>query len=299
MDNRLNKSNEKEFLKTYNENDYKRPSVTVDNLIFTIGGIESDNYRKLGNKELQVLLIQRKHEPFKDMWAICGGFLDVDKDKTLEETASRELSEETSIDDVYLEQLYTYGDKNRDPRTRVVSISYLALVPKEKINPKAGDDAKNAKWFSLSYKEVRKVKEENYIEKIIEITLKNEDLEIKEWIKDKYYIDGNIIKNEIEILSSNTENSLAFDHSKILYMALQRLKNKLEYTDIVFHLLPEYFTWAELQQVYEVILNKELSPANFRRKVKHMIIETNETTKGTGKGHAPAKLIKFNKYWNF
>lgn len=296
MDNRLEKTNEKEFLKTYNASDYERPSVTVDNLIFTVGEVESDNYRKLDEKELQLLLIQRKHEPFQDMWAICGGFVDVNTDMSMEYTASRELEEETSLTDVYLEQLYTFGDKDRDPRTRVISVSYLALVPKHRLSPKAGDDAKNTQWFSIKSKLLRTIKEENYVEKIVELTLKSGDIVLTETIKDKYFIEGNIIKNEIEV---ENPKFLAFDHAKVIYIALQRLKNKIEYTDVAFHLMPEYFTWAELQQVYEVILDKEFSPANFRRKVKHLVIETNKTTKGNGKGCAPAKLLKFNKFWRF
>ena len=116
---------------------YKRPSVTVDVVIFS-----------LHNANLRLLLIQRKGEPYQGMWAIPGGF--VHMDESLEEAARRELMEETAVSNVYMEQLYTFGDPNRDPRTRVITIAYIALVPYDAIQPQAGDDAADAAWFSLA-----------------------------------------------------------------------------------------------------------------------------------------------------
>lgn len=110
--------------------------VTVDVVIFTLHG-----------GTLQVLLIQRGVEPFKGMWAIPGGF--VHPDETLETAARRELVEETGVDDVYLEQLYTFGDPGRDPRGRVVTVAYFALVQHEKLSPKAGTDAAETGWYTL------------------------------------------------------------------------------------------------------------------------------------------------------
>jgi len=115
---------------------YDRPSVTVDIILFTIK-----------NGDLKVLLVKRDLEPFKDMWAIPGGF--VRMEESLEEAAKRELLEETNVKDVYLEQLYTFGNPKRDPRTRVITVSYFALVNSDKFKLKASTDVKDVKWFSI------------------------------------------------------------------------------------------------------------------------------------------------------
>ncbi len=116
--------------------EHPRPSVTVDLAIFTI----ADN-------DLKVLLIRRAQEPFKNKWALPGGF--VEMDESLEEAAARELKEEASVSDVYLEQLYTFGDPNRDPRGRVISVAYFALVDASRQNIRAADDAAEAQWHSV------------------------------------------------------------------------------------------------------------------------------------------------------
>jgi len=116
--------------------DYPRPSVTADVIIFT-----------LRNDDLQVLLIKRGHSPFEGMWAIPGGFVDITE--SLEEAALRELEEETGIRDVYLEQLYTFGEPDRDPRGRTITVAYFALVPAYAVQPHAGDDAAEARWWSV------------------------------------------------------------------------------------------------------------------------------------------------------
>ena len=116
--------------------DYARPSVTADVIIFT-----------LCNNDLQVLLVERKYSPFEGMWAIPGGFVDIDE--ALEEAALRELEEETGIRDVYLEQLSTFGEPDRDPRGRTITVAYFALVPAHAVQPHAGDDATEARWWSV------------------------------------------------------------------------------------------------------------------------------------------------------
>ena len=117
--------------------DYPRPSVTADVIIFT-----------LRSNVLQVLLIRRKYPPFEGMWAIPGGFVGISE--SLEEAALRELEEETGVRDVYLEQLYTFGDPGRDPRGRVITVAYLTLVPAAAISPQAGDDAAEACWWAVA-----------------------------------------------------------------------------------------------------------------------------------------------------
>lgn len=121
----------------YDPNKYDRPSVSVDVVTFT-----------LREQDLQVLLIRRKHPPFADYWAIPGGF--VRMDESLELAALRELEEETGVQDVYIEQLYTFGQPDRDPRTRVIAVAYFALVPETALSPlRAGDDAADARWWSM------------------------------------------------------------------------------------------------------------------------------------------------------
>jgi len=116
--------------------DYSQPSVTVDLVIFTIK-----------ENDLKVLLIKRNKEPFKGRWALPGGFVRINE--TLDEAAKRELKEETNVKDVYLEQLYTFGEPKRDPRGRVITVSYIALVNSDKLELKADTDVSDAQWFSM------------------------------------------------------------------------------------------------------------------------------------------------------
>lgn len=121
---------------TYDASQYERPSVTVDVVILT-----------MRRRRLEALLIRRKHWPFEGLWAIPGGF--VNPDESLEAAARRELAEETGVNDVYLEQLYTFGDPGRDPRTRVITVVYYALISAETLRVAAGDDAAEAAWFPV------------------------------------------------------------------------------------------------------------------------------------------------------
>lgn len=115
--------------------DYPRPALSVDIVVFT-----------LREQHLQVLFIQRGTEPFKGMWALPGGFVHIDE--PLESAALRELEEETGVKHAYLEQLYTYGDPHRDPRERVVSVAYFALIPAtSSMRTEGGSDAASAGWF--------------------------------------------------------------------------------------------------------------------------------------------------------
>jgi len=115
---------------------FPRPSVSVDLVIFTIA-----------DDDLKVLLIRRGAEPYRDCWALPGGFVEIDE--SLEDAAARELREEAGVTSVYLEQLYTFGDPGRDPRGRVISVSYFALVDAERQRIRAATDAIDARWFSV------------------------------------------------------------------------------------------------------------------------------------------------------
>jgi 8-oxo-dGTP diphosphatase len=117
--------------------EHPRPALSVDIVIFSL---------RAG--QLNALLVQRARDPFAGMWALPGGF--VGMDESLETAASRELEEETGLQEAYLEQLYTYGDPDRDPRGRVVTVAYFALIPSDAhIRPEGGDDAQKAQWFPV------------------------------------------------------------------------------------------------------------------------------------------------------
>ncbi len=199
--------------------------VTVDVVIFT-----------LRNDDLQALLVKRKVAPHAGRWAIPGGFVGLAE--PLERAARRELEEETGVRDVYLEQLYTFGEPKRDPRGRVITVAYFALIPAP-LAVQAGGDASDACWWSMAHLP-----------------------------------------------------ALAFDHARILDYALTRLRYKLEYTAVGFHLLPETFTLSELQKAYEIILGVELDKRNFRRKILEAKIIEETGAYRTGEGR-PAMLYRF------
>lgn len=206
--------------------------VAVDVVIFTI------NAESPVSAALEVLLVKRGIPPFRGSWAIPGGF--VLPDESLEDAALRELTEETGLRNVYLEQLYTFGNPGRDPRGRVVAVSYFALVAADQ-RPAAGSDAAEARFHPMS-----------------------------------------------------SLPQLAFDHDRILAYALERLRNKLEYTTVGFQLLPAKFTLSELQRVYEAILGRALDKRNFRRKLSLLGILTPLNEKRES-GRRPAQLYRFSQ----
>ena len=113
---------------------YPHPAVTVDIVIFTVR-----------DEQLKLLLIRRAGEPYQGKWALPGGFIHLDE--TLETSARRELEEETGVSGVYLEQLYTFGAPERDPRERVITVAYYALIPSDKLQLRAATAA-GGSWFS-------------------------------------------------------------------------------------------------------------------------------------------------------
>ncbi|WP_438447034.1 NUDIX hydrolase [Gorillibacterium sp. sgz5001074] len=282
---------EQEFMQSYDASMYERPSVTVDMLIFTVFDKQQDNYRKLPAKSLQLLLIKRGEHPYLGQWALPGGFVSVHE--SLDEAARRELKSETNIENLYMEQLFTWGDVGRDPRTRVVSSSYMALVDRTSLDVRAGDDAVDARWFEVRYQVTQEKKtmlEDGYeFERLIRITLGHEETVLTATVKVVTQCSGRSKKVSREIVESQ---GIAFDHAKIMEYAIERLRNKIEYTDVAFHLMPPLFTLSELQQVYEFILGRELLAAAFRRKIAPLVEETNEYTKDAG--HRPSKLYRMN-----
>lgn len=253
---------DKDFLSTYKASDYERPSVTVDILIFTI----QDN-------KLKLMLIKRKKPPFRNKWAIPGGFLNMDE--TTHQAALRELKEETNIKGGYLEQFDVFSEVKRDPRTRVISIGYIALLPYNQLieNMKAGDDAKEIDLFDIS--------------------LVKENCPIWSKLKPSLFLHNDI----------NNPYDLAFDHGEIIRKGIYYLQQKLLYGNdsfVFFHLLDKNgFTIFDLQKVHEAILNKSLDRGNFRKNFIDKCVKTGrviKTNEKSTKYQRPATLYKINDY---
>lgn len=205
---------------------YPHPAVTTDCVIFGFDGTQ-----------LNVLLVKRGGEPYAGWWAFPGGFLNITE--SAEVGALRELQEETQLTPAYVEQFHTYTDPDRDPRERVITIAYLALVNIQQV--KGADDAKEARWFPL---------------------------------------------DQIP--------HLAFDHGIILHDAMGCLRQRIHFHPIGHDLLPEQFTLKQLQNLYEVILDRRFDRRNFAKKMLNLGILTqlDETVWPTPKREA--KLYKFN-----
>lgn len=300
---------EEEFLAAYQPGDYVRPSVATDMVIFTITEQEEKNYRKLSEKNLSVLLIQRGVHPYLNHWALPGGF--IRPDETAAQAARRELQEETGLSQVYMEQLYTFTDPKRDPRTWVMSCSYMALIDCRKVKLQAGDDAANVQWFRTSYRLLNERKEYHHTEdgrgirEIIriqeyELLLSPDKTEHCSLSPDKPVLSAILQKTitkteEMENVEYHLleNNGLAFDHAKIIAHAIERLRGKVEYTGLALHLMPTEFTLTQLQQAYEVILGKSLLKPAFRRKISELVEETEHYTEK--EGHRPSRL--FRRKW--
>jgi len=204
------------------------PRVAVDAVLFSIA-----------EGALKALLVKIKKGPFAGRWAFPGGLVQVGE--SLDDAARRELYEKTGVQDLYLEQLYTFGDAQRDPTAHTVAVAYFALVPDPGRTLHSGDKYADIGWFP-----VRKLPQ------------------------------------------------LAYDHNAMAAYALQRLQAKLGYTNIVYSLLPREFTLAEIQEIYEVIVDRKLDRRNFRRKILALglLKPLPKTRRGA---HRPATLYTFTR----
>ncbi len=270
-------NSEKEFLENYDVTKFDRLSMTSDILLVSVSNQDSINYRKTSKKMISILLVKRKDFPFKEKWCLPGGFLNP-KNETLDECAKNVLKRETNLSNIYLEQLYTFDDIKRDPRTRVVSTSYVALVDKNKLTNKLN---KNASWFDIT--------EIEEIDNIVKVTLYNGKEIIKFSIK-KRLLEKTTDQYSFSVIENNC---IAFDHPKIILAGIERIRNKINYTDIVFNMMPEYFTLGELQDVYEVVLGEKILAPAFRRIIASKVERTDKML--TGKGHRPSVLFKYKE----
>ena len=249
--------------------------TSIDIVVISVSNEESDNQRKNSKKMMSILLEKRNKEPFKDRWGLPGGLLE--PNDTLVDSAKKVLKKASNISNIYIEQLYTFDNLERDPRGRVISTSYVALIDKNRLKEKINN---NVSWFNIINIEDK--------DNIVNIVLNNgkETLKfsirkkLREKTTDRY--EFYVHKNEC----------LAFDHPIIILSALERIKSKSNYTDIVFNMMPKYFTLGELQQVYEVILGKQLLKSVFRRVIASKVKKTNKMK--NDKAHRPSSLYTYN-----
>ena len=263
---------EETFLANYNIEEYDRPSVTTDIVAFKIRSETGESYRHNSKSNLSILLVKRGVHPYKDSWALPGGFLR--KDETVEECAYREVKEEASVEPNALMPVGVFSNPNRDPRGRIISNAFLSIISETDVEAKGGDDAVEAGWFDVTFD---LGENEEYL-----LTLNSETVELKARLKE---IKTLFKKTDYKILDSG---SLAFDHAGIIATALSLLRDNAKDFELIFDFLPEKFTLTALQNVQETIMNISLTPANFRRKVSEFVLETEEYTEGAG--HRPAKL---------
>ena len=261
-----------QFLNRYKPGDYERPSVTVDSVILSV----KEDY-----STLKVLLIQRGNHPYIGDWALPGGFINIDE--SAEDAVSRELKEETGLEANYLEQLYTMSAPSRDPRMRVISIAYMALTKITSV--KAGDDASRAVWCDIK---LNKGTEND------ELVIENQDC----GICIKYKVKGRMkefLRNRKECeVEAVSEMKLAFDHVFIILMALERLKNKAKYANVMFSVAEKMFTLPDIQALYSLMVNGKVYGKSFRDRIKPMIEDTGYKAKSIV-GNKVSKLYRYKE----
>ncbi|VAW74252.1 Nudix-related transcriptional regulator NrtR [hydrothermal vent metagenome] len=243
---------EKEFLKNYNIHEFDVPLASVDLCIFSII-----------DDSLKVLLIKRGDYPFKARWALPGGFVDTQQDKSLEATAIRKLKEKTGVKTPYVEQVETIGTGQRDPRGWSMTVLYFALLaaPNELLQPQNPQlSAQLSTQLSAQSQQVQKPQVKGSQETI-------------QWVS----------------IQEAKDIPLAFDHLELLDKAIIRLRNKVSYTTLPIHILPKQFTLAELQKAYEIIMGRKVEKKSFRRRIDaaDLLVETGELLQDGGR---PAKL---------
>lgn len=235
---------EAEYLSSYDPSRFDRPSVTVDVVLLTAS-----------EGSLFTTLVRRRAHPFQGRCSLPGGFVRLEE--TLEDAAARVLRKKVGLTDVFLEQLYTFGDPRRDPRTRVLSVAHMALIDRRR--------------FEAAQPPV-----DGAVVGRVQV----------EWAGET--------GGPVSVLDDDGEPyELAFDHEDILGMAVKRIRGKLDYTPIGFQLLGDRFTLLDLQRVHETVLGKPLNKDSFRRRMlaSGQLEATGERQREVG--HRPAALYRF------
>jgi 8-oxo-dGTP diphosphatase len=236
---------ERAFLEQYDPEQFERPSVTVDISLLAVR-----------DGKLVAWLVRRPAHPYRGFWAVPGGF--VGMRESLHEAAARVLGEKSGVRKVFLEQLFSFGAPDRDPRTRVISVAYYALVDVARLEPRArGRDDVCVAEVSVPW--------------------------------------AGETGGPIEARSSGKVLNLAFDHAEQLGMAVKRVRGKIAYAPIGFQLLPEQFSLRDLQRVHEAVLDRRVNKDSFRRKVlaSGELEATGEYQSDVD--HRPAELYRFVK----
>ena len=242
-------TDEQAFLVAYDAAQFPHPSVAVDVALVTVA-----------QGRLRALLKPRDAHPHRGRWALPGSFLRMDE--SLDEAAQRVLAVKAGLSDIFLEQLYTFGRPDRDPRTRVITVAYYALVDARRL---AGRDL--ASPAAAAGQLVT-----------LEVPWQGEH------------------GGPVGILDDEGHSlPLAFDHTEILGLVVQRLRGKLDYAPIGFELLPRQFTLRQLQEIHETILGRTLNKDSFRRRLlaSGLIVPTGKLEQDVG--HRPAELYRFQK----
>jgi len=234
---------EQAFLAGYDASEFPHPSLAVDVVLLTVS-----------EEALQVSLVQRVEHPCRECWALPGGF--VDMKESLDAAAARVLAAKAGLEDVFVEQLYTFGAPERDPRTRVVSVAYYALVHPGRLAVAGSAE------FLLGRLQVP-------------------------WSGDT--------GGPVQVAGEDGEAlRLAFDHAEVIGMAVKRIRGKLDYAPIGFQLLPPTFTLRDLQAIHEVILGRPLNKDSFRRRMlaSGELRATGKRERTVG--HRPAELYRYS-----
>ena len=201
----------------------------MDNCIFTVA-----------DGRLQVLLIQMTKPPFEGRWALPGGL--IDDGEVLDQAAARILREQTGVRRVYLEQLYTFDDRSRDPSGRVLSVAYFSLIPPESFELRTTEKYRAVRFWD----------------------------------------------------AESCPRPLAYDHDAILCYARKRLQWKVQYTNVMWSLLPATFTLSQLQNAYETVLDRTLDKRNFRKKILSLGLVSPSGEYARYGRHRPAMLYRFD-----
>jgi 8-oxo-dGTP diphosphatase len=221
---------------------YERPAVTVDLVLISV--VE---------EAPAVLVMRREHAPFAGQWALPGGFVAIDE--SLDDAARRVLRDKARMDGAYVEQLYTFGALQRDPRMRVISTAYLALL--------------NADRFAAALRTAPELR----LARVL-----------TSWTGET--------GGPARIAVDGAAEPLAFDHAEILGTAVLRLRGKLDYSDVAFALLPEAFTLRELQDIYEAVLGVTLNKPAFRRRMLDKGWLEATGARESGASFRPAELFR-------